>query len=97
MGGEKCLQHKGEVIGKMVSTFQNNCRGFWFCMTKEELDLVNEHEIQQGKPLLVISLGLWLMANKEQLEQWDGGGLAHHRNHQLLGQDEPFLWREAGR
>ena len=45
MGGEKCLQRKGEGIGKMVSAFQDNHRGFWFHMTKEELDLVNVHEI----------------------------------------------------
>ena len=55
MGGEKCLQHKGEGIGKMVSAFQDYHRGFWFCMTKEELDLVNKNEIRKGKQLLAVS------------------------------------------
>jgi hypothetical protein len=45
MGGEKCLQRKGEGIGEMVSAFQDDRRGFGFRMTKEELDLVNAHEI----------------------------------------------------
>ena len=96
MGGENCLQRKGEGIGEMVSAFQDDCRGFGFRMTKEELDLVNTHEIRQGKSLLAAP---WLAAcftvRLEQRAQWDGGGQAHHRNHQRRGQDEPFLRRET--
>ena len=58
MGGERCLQRKGEGIGKMVSAFQDDCRGSWFRMTKEELDLADVHEILQGKQVLAVSLGL---------------------------------------
>ena len=42
----------------MVSAFQDDRRGFGFRMTKEELDLVNAHEIRQGKLLLAVSPGL---------------------------------------
>ena len=42
----------------MVSAFQEYHRGLGFLMQKEELDLVNAHEIQQGKQLLAVSQGL---------------------------------------
>ena len=42
----------------MVSAFQDDCRGSWFRMTKEELDLADVHEILQGKQLLAVSPGL---------------------------------------
>ena len=55
----------------MVSAFQNDCRGFWFRMMKEELDLVNVHEIQQGKQLLAISPGLVFNYGKGHEGYWD--------------------------